>query len=103
MAVVDHAPVTATPDVSLLELVADLAALGSPDDATVRLPRMLDRLACEVGAHACQVDAATTTSRGAATTRWAACSATLRPLPLAGTQRCQTNASTTGRPKANWP
>jgi DNA-binding CsgD family transcriptional regulator len=65
MAVVDHAP-----DVALLELVADLATLGTPDDATTRLPQMLDRLAGEVGAHACQVDAATTTSRGATTARW---------------------------------
>lgn len=70
MAVVDHAPVPAAPDVSMLELAADLATLGSPDEATSRLPQMLDRLAGEVGAQACQVDAATTTSRGATTTRW---------------------------------
>lgn len=70
MAVVDHALAPAVPDVSLLELVADLATLGSPDDATARLPQMLDRLAGEVGANACQVDAATTTTRGSATTRW---------------------------------
>lgn len=50
MAVVDDAPVPAVPDVSMLELVADLATLGSPDDTTARLPQMLDRLADEVGA-----------------------------------------------------
>lgn len=70
MAVVDDAPVPAVPDVSMLELVADLATLGSPDDTTARLPQMLDRLADEVGANACQVDAATTTSRGTATKHW---------------------------------
>lgn len=70
MAVVDHAPVTAAPDVSMLDIVADLATLHSPDDTTQRLPALLDRLAAQAGAHACQVDAATTASRGSAAAHW---------------------------------
>lgn len=70
MAFVDHAPSPVPADLSLLELAADLATLGSPDDASARLPDLLDRLAGEVGARACQVDAATTTSRGATSIHW---------------------------------
>lgn len=70
MALVDHAPSPVPAELPLLELVADLATLVSPDDASSRLPDILDRLASEVGAHACQVDAATTTSRGASTVHW---------------------------------
>ncbi|TNM37377.1 response regulator transcription factor [Nocardioides albidus] len=54
----------------LIDLVADLATLDTPDDAAHRLPDLLGRLAGEVGADACQVDAATTASRGAATAHW---------------------------------
>lgn len=83
MAVVDHAPTPAEPDVAMLELVADLATLGSPDDAASRLPRMLDRLAGQVGANACQVDAATTASRGAATPHWQTVATVGYPRPVA--------------------
>lgn len=70
MSAVDHAPVPASPDAALIDLVADLATLDTPDDASTRLPGMLDRLAGEIGASACQVDATTTTSRGAGPARW---------------------------------
>ena len=78
MAALDPAPVaaptvaadTANDGHPLLDLVVDLATLDSHDDTTRRLPDLLERLADETGARACQVDAATTASRGARDAQW---------------------------------
>ena len=74
---------TANESHHLLDLVADLATLDSHDDATRRPPDLLERLADETGARACQVDAATTASRGVRTPggRQSPVSATRPPSP----------------------
>ena len=61
---------TADDDHHLLDLVVDLATLDSHDETTRRLPDLLERLADETGARACQIDTATTASRGARDAQW---------------------------------
>jgi DNA-binding CsgD family transcriptional regulator len=44
----------------LIDLLGDLAALATPDEATTAAPHLLERLADDLGAAACQLDTAVT-------------------------------------------
>jgi DNA-binding CsgD family transcriptional regulator len=47
----------------LVDLLADLAGLGTPAEASEALPELLGRMSLHTGAAACQLDASTTTSQ----------------------------------------
>ncbi len=46
----------------LVDLLGDLAALSTPDETTTAVPRLLERLADQTGAAACQLDTAVTSN-----------------------------------------
>jgi DNA-binding CsgD family transcriptional regulator len=48
---------------SLVELLADLASLATPEDASENLPGLVSRMAEQTGAAACQLDTATTSTQ----------------------------------------